>query len=81
MTQSLVILYTTALKTVQLMYIDKGKEKQPKKTKLLPKRKKNYVMCICIPQKYIQGKLPETSVNQATLRKRKAEFYFINSHS
>lgn len=31
-------------------------------------------MCIGIPQKYIQGKIPETSVNQATLRKRKADF-------
>lgn len=31
-------------------------------------------MCLCIPQKYIQGKLPETSVNQATLRKRKLIF-------
>lgn len=61
------------------MYIDRGKAKQLKK--ISPKRKKNYVMCICIPQKYIQGKLPETSVNQATLRKRKADFYFTNSHS
>lgn len=56
------------------MYIDKSKEKYNWKRQLSPKRKKNYVMCIGIPQKYIQGKIPETSVNQATLRKRKADF-------
>lgn len=31
-------------------------------------------MCLCIPQKYIQGELPEVSVNQATLRKKKLIF-------
>lgn len=57
------------------MYIDKSKKNTTEKDIAIPQEKeKNHVMCICIPQKYIQGKISETSVNKPHLEKGKLIF-------